>query len=310
MSTEIFDQVRDYVETAAPAISLAELAERRTASRSDRRALGRRWAVPRRVTVGAVAAAMVAAGAVAAGVAVAGGGPANPADVGIRLSAATVHQVTTASNEALASAGHAFVTFSAPEPAGTAPHCAGTIDITFSGHDFNSVSTLPQLPTVGASHRKLITRVVNGQIYIFGIFGAPGRRQQWHHFSNQAESGRAVPDPRRLLQVLRPDAAFRVVGSQRIGGVHTEHLRATQIRDLPASLMSSLTYVSSMGPQQLAALDVWVDSHDVVRQMRMTFSGRSPQGRLFWLQTVRFLDIGKPETITAPAHYVNQGTHG
>jgi hypothetical protein len=42
--------------------------------------------------------------------------------------------------------------------------------------------------------------------------------------------------------------------------------------------------------------------------MQMTFSVRSPQGRLVETQTVRFLDIGKPETITAPAHYVNLGT--
>jgi hypothetical protein len=27
-------------------------------------------------------------------------------------------------------------------------------------------------------------------------------------------------------------------------------------------------------------------------------------------QTVEFLDIGKPEIITAPAHYTNQVTHG
>ncbi len=311
MSTKILDQVRDYIETAAPAISLAELAERRTASPPHRRTLLRRSPVRRRVITGAVAAAIVVAGAVAAAVALEGGGPAHPAGAGFRLSAAMVHQVTTASTEALASAGHVLVTYSAPEPAGTAPRVSGTIDITFSGHDFNSVSTLPQEPTGGASHRTLTIRVVNGQIYLFGIFGAPGRPQQWHHFSNQTESGRTVPDPRRLLQVLRPDAGFEVVGSQRVGGVYTKHLRATQISHLPATVMSSLTFVSSMGPEQLAALDVWVDSRDVVRQMRMTFSGSSPQGLLFWVQTVRFLDIGKPETIVVPAHYVNQGTaHG
>ena len=304
MRREVCDQIRDYVDTAAPAISLAELAERRTVGR---RGLGRRPLPPRRGTFGAVTGAMVAGGAVAAGLTLAGGAPARPADVGIRLSAAMVHQVTTASSEALASAGHVVVTFSAPEPAGTAAHVSGTIDITFSGHDFNSVSRLPQ-PNGSASQRKLVVRVVNGQVYTLGIFGAPSRRQQWHHFSNYTESGRAVPDPRRLLQVLQPDAGFEVVGSQLIGGVQTKHLRATQLTDLPASLMSSLTFVSVMGPQQLTALDVWVDSHDVVRQMGMTFSSRSPQGRLAWHQTIRFLDIGKPETITAPAQYVNQGT--
>jgi hypothetical protein len=263
------------------------------------------------MTFAAVTGAMVAGAAVAAGLALAGGGPPRPADIGIRLSAAMVHEVTTASNEALASAGHVLVTFSAPGPAGTAPHVSGTIDITFSGHNFNSVSRLPQTPTGSASQRKLVIRVVNGQVYTLGIFGAAGRRQQWHHFSNDTESGRVVPDPRRLLQVLRPDAGFEVVGPQFIGGVQTKHLRATQLTHLPASLMLSLTFVSVMGPQRLTGLDVWVDSHDVVRQMRMTFSSRSPQGRLVWDQTVRFLDIGKPERITAPAHYVTQSTtHG
>lgn len=307
MDPEVFDQIHDYVETVAPAIPLAELAERRTAaSRPGRRASGRRWAVPRRVTAGVAAAATIAAGATAIGVTEAGGSPARPAHAAIRLTAAMVHRVEKASKAALASAGHVFVTYSI-EPTGSSPRSSGTIDITFSGHNFNSLARLPQASADGAGPLKLTIRVVNGQIYTFGI---PGRPPQWYHFSNRTESGRAVPDPRTLLPVLQPEAAFEAIGSQLIGGVQTEHLRATQIRDLPASVISSLAFVSSMGPQPLAALDVWVDSHDVVRQMKMTFSGRSPQGRLVEVQTVRFLDIGKPEVITAPAHYVNQVPHG
>lgn len=306
MDTEISEQIRDYVEAAAPAIPLTELAERRTAaSRPERRTSGRIWAVPRRVAAATVVAATVAAaGAAAIGVAESGGSRARPAHAAIRLTAAMVHRVEKASAAALASAGHVFVTYSIPEPPGIVPRVSGTIDFTFSGHDFNAVSWMPKSLS-GAGRLKLTIRVVNGQIY---IFGTPGRPLQWQHFSNQTERGRALPDPRALLQALRPEADFEAVGSQLIGGVRTEHLRATKLRDLPASLMSSLAFVSSMGPQQLAALDVWVDSHDVVREMRITFSSHGPQGRLAQVQTVRFLDVGKPETITAPAHYVNQAT--
>jgi hypothetical protein len=306
MDTEIYAKIRDYVEAAAPAIQLTELADRRPVGQPGRREHGQGWAPPRRAVAAAAAAVVLAAGAVAIGVTVSGGSPAHSAAQrlsGIRLTAAMVHRVERASTAALASTGHVLVTFTAPEPPGTAPHVSGTTDFTFSGHNFNSSS---RLLTVGARHVKLTTRSVNGQIY---IFGTPGRPLQWYHFANATWPGRAYPDPRRLLQALQPDADFEAMGSQRISGVQTTHLRATQLRNLPASLMSSLAFVGFMGPERLAALDVWVDSHDVVRQMQMAFSGRSPQGRLVETQTVRFLDIGKPETITAPAHYVNLGTH-
>jgi hypothetical protein len=65
-----------------------------------------------------------------------------------------------------------------------------------------------------------------------------------------------------------------------------------------------------MGPESLTAFDVWVDRHGVVRQMKITHQGQSQQGRLIETQTIRFLDIGKPEKITAPARYVNQTPGG
>ncbi len=306
MDAEIVDQIHDYVEATAPPISLANVAERRAAARwREHRASHIPWPVSLRLS--AAAAVAVAAGAAAISVAGAGGNSAHPAQAAIRLTAAMVHRVEKASNAAMASSGHVFVTYSNPEPPDSAPRVSGTIDFTFSGHNFNVVDSLPKASTNDASHLKLIVRLVNGQIY---TWGTPGRPLQWYHFSNKAGSGRTVPDPRTLLQALQPNGKFEAMGAQLIGGIRTEHLRATEVQNLPSSVISSLAFVSSMGPQSLAGLDVWVDNHDVVRQMKITVSGRSPHGRLIEVQTIRFLDIGKPETIRTPAHYVNQPTHG
>jgi hypothetical protein len=302
MDTEISAQIHDYIEAAAPAIQLAELADRRAAGQPSRGVHGPGWTAPRRTVAAAAAAVVLAAAAI--GVAVSASSPAGSAArrvTAVRLTAAMVHRVQQASTAALASAGHVLVTYTVPQPAGTGAYAPGTIDFRFSGHNFSSVA---ELPTSGGRHLKLTTRSVNGQIYILG----PPRPLQWDHLANGTGPGRAYPDPRTLLQALQPGAGFEAIGSQLIGGVPTTHLRATQLRNLPASLISSLAFIEFMGPMTLAALDVWVDSHDVVRQMRMTFSGRGPQGRLVETQTVRFVDIGKPETITAPAHYVNLGT--
>jgi hypothetical protein len=305
MDTEISAQIRDYLEAAAPTIQLAELADRRVAGQPSRRVHGPGWAPPRRAVAAAAAAVVLAAGAVAMGVTVSGGSPPRSAAhrvSAIHLTVAMVHRVQRASTAALASAGHVLVTYTIPQPAGTGAYPPGTIDFRFSGHNFSSVA---EPPTRGGRQLKLTTRSVNGQIYILAAYGRP---RQWYHLANGTGPGRAYPDPRTLLQALQPGAGFEAIGSQLIGGVPTTHLRATELRNLPASLISSLAFIAFMGPTTLAALNVWVDSHDVVRQMQVTFSVRSPQGRLVETQTVRFLDIGKPETITAPAHYVNLGT--
>jgi len=47
----------------------------------------------------------------------------------------------------------------------------------------------------------------------------------------------------------------------------------------------------------LTALDVWVDSHDVVHQMNIQLLGGDGQTTL----TVTFTDFGQPQSITAPA---------
>ncbi len=52
-----------------------------------------------------------------------------------------------------------------------------------------------------------------------------------------------------------------------------------------------------MPPGTLTALDVRVDSHDVVHQMNIQLLGSDGQTTL----TVTFTDFGQPQSITAPA---------
>ena len=295
MDSKIAEQIHNYLETAAPPIQLSSVTRRLEAPGQTRRSASIRQVNPRRA-IAVVAASAAAAAAVTIGIHKAG----STSDATV-LTAAMVHRVEAASEAAIASAGHIFVTFSLGE-IHRSPSSSGAIDFTFSGHNFSAVDRLPAPPKDHAS-RTLTIRSVNGEIY---TFGGPGRPQLWYRVGSQPKAGRTVPDPRKVLTALRPEAGFKDIGSQLIDGVQTRILTATQLSKLPASILSSLTFVSSMGPQSLAAFDVWVDNHDVVRQIKITYDDQTGHGRLIQIQTIRFLDIGKPEKITAPAHYVNQ----
>ena len=311
MKTEIADQVRDYIETAAAPISLVELAERRTAADGPARSgTSRGRAMPRRAVTAAIAIGVVAAaGATATAVTQLHADQTRPAlppgaaphvshHSYVRLTAAMVHHLQRASKAALASAGHVFETY-ADVDAGI-PDGSGTIDIIFSGQNYNAVSWQPT-SKIGT----WTERVVNGQVYDYGEL-SPGQQPRWYHSTTETSGGQQVPDPRELLRALQPAAGFEVIGPQVIAGVPAQHLRASQVKGLAASLASL-----GLDAEPLTGLDVWVDSNGVIRQMAMTFSGHDQQGNYnVDKQTVEFLDIGKPETIAAPAHYTNQATHG
>jgi hypothetical protein len=300
VDSEIAGQIHDYVESAAPPIALGNVTRPPAAHDEVERSAVIRRQVSLRRAIALAAATAVAAAAVTIGIKVTGSSPAHRSPAATVLTAAMVHHVEAASQAAMAPAGHMFVTFSF----GLINHSpsSGSIDFTFSGHNFNAIDHLPTSPGDRKS-QTLTSRQVNGQLYIFGL---PGRPQQWYHFQGQTAADRTVPDPRKLLTALQPAARFEDIGSQRIDGVQTKILSATDLKKLPASVLAPLTFVSSMGPESLTAFDVWVDRHGVVRQMKIIHQARSPQGRLIEKQTIRFLDIGKPEKITAPARYVNQ----
>lgn len=304
MDSEIAGQIHDYVESAAPPIPLASITRPSAVpGRVERSASMQRQVSPRRA-IALAAATAAAAAAVTIGITETGSSPARRSPAATVLTAAMVHHVEAASQAAMAPAGHMLVTFSFGLI--NHPPSSGSIDFTFSGHNFNAIDHLPTSPGDRKS-QTLTSRRVNGQLYIFGL---PGRPEQWYHLQGQTAAGRTVPDPRKVLTVLQPDARFEDIGSRRIDGVQTKILSATQLKKLPASVLSSVTFVSSMGPESLTAFDVWVDRHGVVRQMRIIHQAQSPQGRLIEKQTIRFLDIGKPEKITAPARYVNQTPGG
>jgi hypothetical protein len=298
VDSDIASQIRNYIETAAPPIPLARIARPSAAPGHVRLSVAIQHQMnPRRAIALAVATASAAA-AVAVGIALTGNSHEGPSSRNTVLTAAMIHRVEAASQAAIAPAGHMLVSFSVGLM-NQSPSSSGSIDYTFSGHDFNAIEHLPT-SAIAPKKQTLTVRQVDGQFYLFG----PAPRN-WYHLHSQTAVGRNVPDPRELLKALRPDARFEDIGSQVIGGVKTTILHATQLRNLPGSVLSALTFVSSMGPESLTRFDIWVDEHGVVRQMKIIHQGHSPQGLLIETQAIRFLDIGKPETITVPARYSN-----
>lgn len=283
MDTELASQVRDYIDTAAPPLELAVIAGHRPApARLPRRgaltAPGRR-----RTAIAAAAAAAVAAAGILTAVELGSG----PAGTSVQL-AAMVRRIQAASEAATSPAGHILVTYSLTSAS------SGSVDYTYSGNSFNAVEHPPPAPG-DPSPASLTIRYVSGTTY---LFGGPGRARQWTRFPDSRQGQRDLPDPRKILTALRPEAGFAAAGSQVLQGVPTQILRATRLSGLPAGVVSELSFVQSMGPQTLTGFSIWVDRHDDVRQVRLAYHR---QGTSVLAETLRFLDIGQPQKIDAPA---------
>jgi hypothetical protein len=316
MSTKNYEEIADLIEDRAPTITTSELAERRARALAGnvvefpehRTRQAKRIVV---VTAAAAAVAVIVAGSLqlsgrqgvaghAGPQAVQSAKPIHPhASVhAIRLTAAMVRHIARASHLALASAGHVFVHYRDVQ----APYSdtQGSLDITFSGKNFNSISNQP-------GTKPFIERVVDGKIFAFGA-PPPGQPLQWYLSTTQTSSGGVpVPDPRTLLNGLQPTAGFEVIGHEVIDGVPVEHLRATSLTGLKSQLLSLDT-----ADQPLSGLDVWVDGQGVIRAMELHCKGVSQPSKVIETNTIsiKFLDIGKPETIVAPAHYGTDTTEG
>lgn len=344
MGTDLNEQIRELIDGGARPVSSGEIMGRRpaTVARLDPEALPKHR--PRR-------AATVAAGAAAAGAAVTitvallGGaaGPDRSGHVGTVLTAAMVRQVAAASGSALAHAGHLRISYSDVSSLDPGSRGAGTDDITFAGKNWNYVSDQTAPP-----NGRSINRFVSGRLYYYGrgFLRHPGDPLRWFRETNPREirnvTSVTAPDPRELLRVLDPTARFVRVGYQVIGGVRVEQLRATRLGHLPG-LGAVPGEARPIG--WVTSLDVWVDSHGVVRRMHLTSqkhvyeyipksygkkliearknglrvmlkvpkNGRL-RGRMVRVPVphdierasawVSFLDIGKPETLTAPAHAI------
>ena len=301
MEPDLKDQIRDLIERGAQPVSFREISERRTArAHASPRAAGRRRVMFAGAGIG-LAAAGCAAGLV---IATASPGAPAPAGAGARqtgparqgatlVTTAMIEHLASASNSALASSGQERIGYRSVKNGLVTS--AGTDTVTYSGSDYNYAvrTTVPAYPDS-------ITRVVNGQFYI-ALATATG--EVWLHELGESTTPH-FPEAATLLQLLSPGAKFQNVGTEVIGGVRLTHLRATRVSGLPddptlaryANLVSDAkSAVVQAGT--LTALDLWADSHGVVRQMTIQLHGGDGQTTL----TVTFSGFGQPQSITAPA---------
>lgn len=237
MTTKNFKEIGDLIDERAPAITMTELTTRR-GSRPKAGLVPLRTPGPGPgLKVAAVIGAAVMVAGVAAGAFVLHGSQVRPQALtahkphpavgghhhqAVGLTAAMVRHIARASDLALATNGHVLVRYS--DVVGQDPDGSGTLDITFSHQNFNSISRQP-----GA--KPYIERVVSGRIFGFGD-PPPGQPLQWYLSTTQTNGGTAVPDPRRLLAALQPTAGFVDVGAEVIDGVQVEHLQATDLAGL------------------------------------------------------------------------------
>jgi len=256
MTTDLRDQIHDLMERGVRPVTAAE-----AACRADPQSAPFRDRSPRRrlrVTLAIGASAVACAVAL---VVTQAGGPTASRQPTI-VTDAYVRYLATASGIALARSGRAVIvrhTQGGPTP-GT-----DTDDITFSGRNWNDsfsevLTAQGGLPTTRES---AINRVVDGQAYDY--FVASHGLAWYHEVGPDAIESMAIPDPRTLLAELSPDARFVVAGYSTVDGVRLEHLRATQLRGLPAIQLGNAT-----PPGRLTSLNVWADSSGVVHRMSLT----------------------------------------
>lgn len=258
---------------------------------------------PRRgpaVLAGAGLAMVAVCAAVAVALAtVSGEGPA-PAGSAV-LTAAMVRQVASASRSALERSGRAgYITRELINGV-----LQGSLigDYRFSGSNWDSSEY--QFHTVAGKKPKLsyssISRFVDGQWYESGRLHG---RQVWIHDTRPVPGARypqiapvflspQIPRPRTLLSVLDPSARFQASGHQVIGGIRLKVLRAAdpgRVTHLKA--LTELPGVNSYG-EHVTSLQVWVDQHQVVHRMAITFSG-----------PIHMLDPTKPVSKAAVEAYL------
>ena len=313
MQSDLTRQIGELVERGAAPVSFAEVSQRSVAADAAARPRAGR----RRMAIGGVAAGIAAAGCAAA-LLIATASPGAPAHPAVAsppgaavhpggsssggpaiLTAAMVQRVAAASQSALASSGRERLTYQNRKNGVVDGH--GNDVITFSGGNFNWVmddlippSASPDLPATEAAS---ILRLVNGVTYLQVEGASPKspwmRTLKWH-------ATEYFPVPRTALQLLSPRAKFQDVGWQVIGGVRLEHLRATQLNGLPGSL----TFAGYRQPgEALSALNLWVDASGVLHQMQLELKSSDSSTTM----TVAFSQFGQPETITAPAHWIQSG---
>jgi hypothetical protein len=268
MTNDLKNQLHSFMERGIQPVSAEDIARHR-AMQTPFPGKSARPAIRTR-RVAAIAAGFAAAGCAAALVATQLGGPgAPPASRPAQkapaiLTAAAVRHLASASRLALAHAGQAVIT--SQQTLNGVLQQTSTDNISFTGGNWNDSfsQTFPARGGQKATTQSAINRVVNGQAYDY--FVAADGLAWYHDTGPNAVNSMHIPDPRKLLAELAPDASFVKAGETTIGGVPVEHLQATVLSGLQAIDLPNL-----WNEGKLTAMDVWVDASGVVRKMSLGF---------------------------------------
>lgn len=340
MQAELRDQIAGLIEAGARPVTASEITARPGAApgrrahwRTGRLAMYRPGQRPgRRPVIVLAAAGLTAGGVAAAAVLATGTAPGAPPRGGVpaMLTAAMVARVASASRAALAVSGE--VSIASQDSRNGVVQDDATTDISFDGANWNLAArqTFPAAPGQPASTQFAINRVVGGQAYYY--IAATSSRLRWYHDTGPgAVRSLGIPDPRTLLRVLTQGARFRDEGAVVSDGVRLRKLAATRV----AGVTLPGAFPALPPGQRITALTLWVDGSGVVRRMDITASGtmrvvqvsaltpaqrallRQDRGRAAALARltppgarpvtqvttlrVRFLKIGQPQPISAPA---------
>jgi hypothetical protein len=129
----------------------------------------------------------------------------------------------------------------------------------------------------------------------------------------------ASSDPSQLLQYLRAVSGnITTVGSEQIGGLQTTHYRAKISLD---RVPSALPPAQRKGAQQAIAglenvthlhelpVDAWIDGHNLVRQMQMSFASTANGQNVSTAMTIDIPEYGpQAAPVTPPADQVTDAS--
>lgn len=268
MANDLKNQIHTLMERGIYPLAAEDIARRQARSPAFPARTARPALRSRRVA--AIAVGFAAAGCAAALVTTQLGGPGPAAAIRPAqkapaiLTAAAVRHLASASRLALAHAGRAVIT--SKQTLDGVLQQTSTDNISFTGRNWNDSfsQTFPARNGQKATTQSAINRVVNGQAYDY--FVAADGLAWYHDTGPNAVNSLHIPDPRKLLAELAPDASFVKAGDTTMSGVPVEHLHATVLTSLPAIDLPNL-----WNEGKLTALDVWVDARGVVRKMSLGF---------------------------------------
>lgn len=196
-----------------------------------------------------------------------------PPTAGQAAVAAEVRRVAATSSRALAGSGATQITFDFDQ--GSAGEERGTATGIFAGQDFDLLwQFFGMAPPGGVATPSLQVenRSVAGQNYL--DTRGPDGQVRWYHLTGPdrgpTATGQVLPDPRTLLAQVTPAAGFRLVETIPAAGGPVHHLRAVT----PAAGPPLRSFTSG-GPgvgTLVTGLDLWVDGHDVISRMDLTWT--------------------------------------